>query len=288
MRTLPPDLAAALASGATTLARCWRLTRRDGTVLGLTEHDRDLEVDGTPFHAAAGVTGSETAAALGFAAAAGEMAGALAADQLDERDLAAGLYDGAAVELLLVDWSNPASFVRLRRGSLGEVRRENGTFVAELRGLADALGQVRGRLFTRSCDADLGDVRCRIDLAAPAFRGEGAVVAVEAAGRFTASGLDGFAAGWFTQGRLVFTGGANAGFASEVKAHGMAGGTVRLDMWQRPPEPLAAGDAFTVSAGCDKRFSTCRDRFANTPNFRGMPHMPGNDAVLRISRPGAS
>lgn len=35
---------------------------------------------------------------------------------------------------------------------------------------------------------------------------------------------------------------------------------------------------------CDKRFSTCRDVFANAQNFRGFPHMPGNDAV--ISGPG--
>ncbi|GAB4068632.1 DUF2163 domain-containing protein [Ancylobacter sonchi] len=288
MRTLPADFAAALASGATTLARCWRITRRDGAVLGLTEHDRDLAVDGTTFHAAAGVAGSETPAALGFAANAGELNGALAADQLDERDLAAGLYDGADVELLLVDWSNPASSIRLRRARLGEVRREGGVFVAELRALADALGQVRGRLFTRGCDADLGDARCRVDLAAPAFRGSGTVLTVAGAGLFVAGGLDGFAAGWFTQGRLVFTGGANAGFATEVKAHDALAGTVRLDLWQRPPEPLGVGDAFTVTAGCDKRFATCGARFANTANFRGMPHMPGNDAVLRIARPGAS
>ncbi|MDR6952705.1 putative phage protein (TIGR02218 family) [Ancylobacter sp. 3268] len=288
MRTLPTEFSAALATGATTLARCWRLTRRDGAVLGLTEHDGDLTVDGTLFLAAAGVGGSENPAALGFAAAGGELTGALAADQLDERDLAAGLYDGAAVDLLLVDWSNPASFIRLRRGHLGEVRRENGVFVAELRALSDALGQVRGRLFTRSCDADLGDARCRVDLAAPGLRGEGVVAAVEAAGLFRADGLDGFAADRFTQGRLAFTHGANQGFATEVKAHGRAGATVRLELWQRPPEPLAVGDAFTVTAGCDKRLSTCRDRFSNATNFRGMPHMPGNDAVVRIARPGAS
>ena len=35
---------------------------------------------------------------------------------------------------------------------------------------------------------------------------------------------------------------------------------------------------------CDKRFSTCRNVFSNSANFRGFPHMPGNDAV--ISGPG--
>lgn len=38
-------------------------------------------------------------------------------------------------------------------------------------------------------------------------------------------------------------------------------------------------------AGCDQRFATCRDRFANTLNFRGFPYMVGND-VLQASPAG--
>ena len=53
-----------------------------------------------------------------------------------------------------------------------------------------------------------------------------------------------------------------------------------LDLWQAMAAPIEAGDAFIVSAGCDKRFATCRDRFANVANFRGFPHMPGNDFAL--------
>ena len=42
-----------------------------------------------------------------------------------------------------------------------------------------------------------------------------------------------------------------------------------------------AGDTFAVTAGCDKRFATCHDRFDNVVNFRGFPHIPGNDFVVR-------
>ncbi len=37
-------------------------------------------------------------------------------------------------------------------------------------------------------------------------------------------------------------------------------------------------------SACNKRFATCRDVFGNAENFRGFPHMPGNDAI--ISGPG--
>ena len=59
MRSLDTNLAAHLAGATTTLAHCWRLTRRDGAVEGFTDHDRDLVFDGTAFLAASGLEGSE-------------------------------------------------------------------------------------------------------------------------------------------------------------------------------------------------------------------------------------
>ena len=47
MKTLPAALDAHLATGATTLCWCWRLTRRDGIRFGFTDHDRDVVFDGT-------------------------------------------------------------------------------------------------------------------------------------------------------------------------------------------------------------------------------------------------
>jgi len=40
MKTLTDDLQAHFASGTTTLAWCWRITRADGVVFGFTDHDR--------------------------------------------------------------------------------------------------------------------------------------------------------------------------------------------------------------------------------------------------------
>ena len=49
---------------------------------------------------------------------------------------------------------------------------------------------------------------------------------------------------------------------------------------------IAPGDTFTITAGCDKQFATCGAKFANAVNFRGFPHMPGNDYILAVARPG--
>jgi uncharacterized phage protein (TIGR02218 family) len=279
MRAIPSALQAKLDSGCTTLCRCWILTRGDGVVQGFTDHDEDVMIGDVTCAAGTGLTGSEATQRLGLAVDTSEISGALSADTLNENDLAAGRYDAATVESWLTDWSEPGLSVLLAKGTLGEVKREGAAFSAELRGLSDRLSQETGRLFTPTCSADLGDARCKIDLTAPAYRGSGTVASVTATSSFTASGLDAFDDGWFTAGKLTFTGGANAGSSIEVKTH-RNDGAVSLDLWQAMPQAIASGDAFVVTAGCDKAFATCHGRFANVVNFRGFPHIPGNDFVM--------
>lgn len=287
MRAIPPALQARLDDGVTTLCRCWIVRRRDGAVQGFTDHDGDLVVEGVACRAGTGFTSSEATARFDLSAGGADIAGALSDEALSEADLAAGRYDAAIVETWLVDWSELSLRVLIARGSLGEVKREGRAFTAELRGLADALAQPSGRLYTARCNADLGDARCRVDLASSAFRGTGSVIATESASTLLASGLEDFADGWFTGGRLAWTDGANDGLAVEVKDHRVVAGAAQLSLWQAMPEAVTAGDAFAVTAGCDKRFATCRDRFANVANFRGFPHIPGNDFVIATPDAGA-
>src|SRR5690606_24870272 len=135
----------------------------------------------------------------------GEISGAFSDDSLSEADLAAGRYDAAGVATWLVDWRDVSLRILIARGTIGEVRREGAAFTAELRGLADALAQDSGRLFTARCGVDLGDGKCRVDLASSAFRRSGTVTAVEGTSIVAVSGLSGLAAGWFTAGRLNWT-----------------------------------------------------------------------------------
>jgi uncharacterized phage protein (TIGR02218 family) len=280
MRTIPSALQSKLDRGVTTLCRCWLIARTDGVTQGFTDHDEDVMLGDVTCRAGTGLSGSETTQKLGLAVDGSEFSGALADDTLNETDLAAGRYDTASVELWLTDWSEPELRALLAKGTLGEVRREGAAFTAEVRGLSQRLSEETGRLYTATCTADLGDARCKIDLADPAFRGSGTVTDVIATSQIAVSGLDDFESGWFTAGRLTFASGANAGLSVEVKTH-RKDSTVTITLWQAMPEPIAAGDAFTVTAGCDKRFATCRERFDNVVNFRGFPHIPGNDFVIR-------
>ncbi|GJE41915.1 DUF2163 domain-containing protein [Methylobacterium soli] len=275
MRDLPPDLAARLAEGATTLCHCWALRRRDGLALGFTDHDRDLTLGDLVHAARTGLEAAEASRELGFAVSGGDVAGALSALGLTEADIAGGLYDGASVETWLVDWTNPEIRLLLDLGTLGEIRRAGNAFVAELRGLMDSLDAERGRTYRATCGADLGDGRCRVDLAP--LRVAATVRAVPRPGLLALDLARPVPDGALTGGHFTWTGGANAGLAGDVRAH--ADGAIEL--WEAPPRAVAPGDALLLDPGCDKRLATCAGTFANAVNFQGFPHLPGNDVVLR-------
>ena len=207
----------------------------------------------------------------------------LTSDRITETDILDGRWDNAEVLVWRVNWEDPAQRVMIRRGAVGQIRRGRLAFVAEMRSLAHVLGQTVGRSFQATCDAELGDGRCGVNLEAASFRGTGAVVDRLRDRAFTASGLAGYADGWFDLGTVEWTSGANAGRRAEVMRHESAGGVVAFTLLEAPVRAIAEGDAFVARAGCPKRLEACRDKFGNVANFRGFPHIPGNDAVVRYA-----
>lgn len=281
-----PALGAALASDATTLCTCWRLTRSDGRVLGFTEHDRDVTAFGTLFAAAAGATPAALDQAAGLAADTTSFQGALSSDALAEPDILAGRYDGATVEIFLVDWSSGEGLLTAA-GQLGELRREGLLFTAELLSPADRLNRPVGGTFERTCRARLGDADCGVDLSRPSYRSL-LTIARPGTGRLLhVAGIEAFAGDWFSAGTLAFRSGANAGQTLEIRAHRREAGSDLFDLWEAPAFPVVAGDSATATAGCRRSFAACRGKFDNHLNFRGFPHVPGSDAVTRYGVEGA-
>jgi uncharacterized phage protein (TIGR02218 family) len=286
MKTLPPALQTHLDSGATTLAWCWRIERHDGAVFGFTDHDRALAFGGVTYEPDSGFAASEIRSGTDLAVDAQDAEGVLTSDTITETDILDGRWDNAAVEVWRVNWDAVGQRVLMRRGAVGQVRRGRLAFVAEVRSLAHILNQTVGRTFQHACDAELGDVRCGVDLDDPEFHTSGSVTAVTGDRSFAASGLGGFAPGWFALGRLSWTSGPNADRIAEVAGHDVVSGVRNLTLLEAPVRPIAVGHDFVVRAGCDKRLETCRDRFANVVNFRGFPHIPGQDTVVRYPNRG--
>lgn len=277
MKSIPTDLLAHYASGTTTLARLWKCTRRDGAVLGFTDHDMPLELDGITYEPRSGFTASALKSAADFSVDNLELEGLLESDAITPQDIEAGLWDGATIELLEVNWADLTMGANvLRVGSLGEIQHAGTTYVAELRGLLHKLQNNVCRIVTPACDAQLGDARCGVDLEAQ--RAAGTVTAVASHRDFTAADLVGDA-DLYAFGEVTWTRGANAGYRMEVQSHG-ADGVVKLQL--EMPHAIAVGDTFTVVPGCNRSKAVCKDKFDNVINFRGFSFVPGNDKTLLV------
>ena len=50
---------------------------------------------------------------------------------------------------------------------------------------------------------------------------------------------------------------------------------------------VEVGDTFAITAGCNKTLGVCIGRFANKDNFRGFPHVPVSDDVIKGITPTA-
>ena len=280
MRLLDPAYEAHLRSGATTLATCWRLVRRDGVVLGFTDHDRQLSFAGTDYLPAGGFEAGEDSRKLGPQVDTTEVVGILVSEAITEEDILLGRYDGATVETYRVDWRDVSVRDLIKTATIGDIFREDGRFRAELRSAQQALNVPRGRLYQSLCDAALGDARCGVDLADPRYAVDATVTVTRDRYRLEVGGIEGFDAHWFDFGTALWSAGRRQGVAEPVLSQTRIGGADILAFAAPVGDWVAAGDTLTLTAGCDRRFASCAVKFANTVNFRGFPHIPGSDFVL--------
>lgn len=81
--------------------------------------------------------------------------------------------------------------------------------------------------------------------------------------------------GYFDQGIIEFTSGANIGLKRTVKTHV----TGAIDLALYLPSVPSAGDTFNIYPGCDRTQSTCTTKFSNLSHFRGYPYIPAPEAV---------
>jgi len=269
-----------LGTGITTTCRAWALTRRDGVVMGFTDHDRVLHFDGVEFRPDTGLTALALQQTTGLSVDNTEALGALCDAAIREEDIEAGRYDGADLRAWLVNWQDVDQRTVLFRGTIGELRRAGGAFEAELRGLTDALNVPLGRVYQKACSAVLGDRDCAFDLDTPGYVSERVAEEVEDTRVFRFAEMGGFAEDWFRHGVIRVESGAASGLVGLIKRDRMDGTGRVIELWHPLGARVAPGDALRIEAGCNKRMATCQFKFNNLANFQGFPDIPGDDWTI--------
>jgi uncharacterized phage protein (TIGR02218 family) len=259
-----------------TVATFWRIYRRDGAALAFTSHDRDLSFGGLRHLAAPGMIPAAIRLTSELSNDSAEVQGALNHDSIREAELAAGLFDEAAIEIGAVDWTS-LDHHTLYTGQIGRIEDDQTQFAAELRSTKSLLEQDLVPRTSPTCRAEFCGRGC--GLSAVRFTAVHALAEVDLEGnRVRIAGVDGEA---HVDGRLRFMAGPQTGVA-----FGIIDATNDWLVLDRPLVPgTPIGARTELREGCDHTIVTCADRFSNAANFRGEPFLPGNDLLARYGQP---
>lgn len=258
----------------TTAAWCWKLTLRDGTVMGFTSHDVDIVLSGVTYLASSGFDPSAVDTSNDMSVDNLDLAGMLDNEIILESDLREGRYDYAKIEIFMCNYTNLKDvLLMIRRGYLGKVKYGQNGFSAEVRGLMEAYSQQSGTVCQKTCRATLGDNKCKVNLGT--YTSTGQVTMINQDGSFQTNCVS--ANSYFAYGIITWTSGLNSGIPYEVKESYQTNGA--LDLFLPTTYGIAIGDTFTITAGCDRNATTCRSKFGNIVNFRGELYTPGNQYV---------
>jgi uncharacterized phage protein (TIGR02218 family) len=278
----PPAWPAPRIFEGASLAWAWDIERADGVVKRFTDAPTPIAIAGLTYSPGGAMDASARRSEVGVAEHSVNVRGAISSDALSHDDLLAGRFNEARIIETMASgefpWLEPYWF---KAWKLREVRFDGERFSADLIGLSRALEARVGDVYSSQCSAVVGDHRCGVDL--PSLTAYGCAVSSVTNERrtFRASVIGSAATGYYSLGRLTWTGGANVGLESEVLLHS---DTNLIDLFLETVFPIEVGDTFEVSPGCDLSSATCSSKFNNLPNHRGFPLIPGSDRALDTPR----
>jgi uncharacterized phage protein (TIGR02218 family) len=281
VRTLTAGMAGHLSGTAHTRCNMLLLDLSDGTSIGITDHDKDIDFDigdgVVTYGARTGILASDIALSAGMDADNYEVRGPIG-DVVTREALLGGRFNKARVRLFQVNWADlSADAIAIMAGDVSNAGPEGGQFVFEIRSDFDRFNQVVGTVITPYCQGT--HATCCVQIAP-----ETNTTITSAASALTfniAATLD---PDDHRDGRLWFTTGALAG-TEPREIYAISGNTVTL--FAPLANTPAIGDELTVKEGCDRTRATCLARFDNVIEFRGgYPETSGSDQILRMPIPG--
>lgn len=166
--------------------------------------------------------------------------------------------DGVAYEVIPI---------LLKRGKVGNIRPQSGTYEIELRSIIDDFDQEVTRYYTKSCNArKLGDSYCQVDL--DSYMETGTVTGVISKRAFTDTSRT-EADQYFMLGKLEWTSGDNQYLTVPVK-NNLATST-QIQLYGNLPFDIQIGDDYKIWPGCQRRYTEdCIDKYDNSEHYQGL------------------
>ena len=258
--------------GIIAIAYCCKFTLATGEIIGLTDRDSNITIGGIVYN-----SDPEMNVVMIHN---GKNAGSVEIETMAETntDKPSSSYSLAKIEVFLVNYENVYQRLSVFKGIVHkEVYRSKRLSIYARKELAYELSKKVCGVFSPQCRAQFCDHHCKLNSAQFTLNGSVEKVLDEHKS-FEDSKLvptnD-----YYKYGVVKFLTGGNKNLSLQVCSH--SGNSVILAA--PAPYPITTGTSYSIIAGCDKNFSTCGEKFRNTMNFRGEPHIPDIHSIYTTS-----
>lgn len=275
MKNISLELKEHLKSEVLTLANCIKIERKDGQIVGFTDLDQDLYIDGLLYKAQPGFNISAVHSQLGL----GDNLEIefIKNDFIKEFEILSGKFEDAYYTYFVVNYEHlEQNKLILKSGHFGKAQLLDKHFRIELRSMSDLLNRTIGSVYTPYCRAALGDFQCGLKLEDYAVFGRVTSLRNELSTHTymlqdnTRTEEDGY----FDGGNLTWISGPFQGVTITIKKYLKK--EQELTFFLPLPGKMNISDEYKLTPGCTKSLKMCRDTFNNVINFRGEPFIPGS------------
>ena len=279
MKSINEELKDILSSDTINIVRCWKIELSNGNILGFSTNDGEFNYDGIKFNPLSADNIKTIDVSLDIKADEFKISNLISSELIRVDDILNGLYDNAKVEIFLIDISRlDLGKVSLLNGIISSIECDDNIFTANIKGLKNELNKTIGEIYSPLCRARFCDSKCGLTMANYEFNGT--IDFVEDNYNFATNNeeIRSKNVGYFDNGIIEFMDGDNIGKKTEINQ--FSGG--KFLILSELSYDLKVGDKFKVLAGCNKNFKSCCEKFNNAINFRGEPHLPGIELLLKI------
>ncbi len=262
----------------TSLARCWKILRSDGQSFCFTDHNEDIMFDNDTYSSVSPLNMSSLEKNIGLDTDNVEISGTFHHESIVETDIENGLFDQAKIVVFEFDWVLKTKNRVLFQGLFSSYSYGDDRFSVEAQSAFGKLGHVFGRGFHLTCDADLGDENCGIDINLPSYKFTPNII------KFLENGIEissivGIAEGRFQNGTAELIANERVISKLSIKSDVLTEETRQITFWNNLNSNQTAADNINLYIGCDKSIDCCCQKFGNAINFRGFPNIPNDDWI---------
>lgn len=244
------------------LKKCFKITLKDGNIIGFTDNSINLTIDNIVYNSSCGFDGDNEKFYSDLTSGESNIIGFIENNNINIDEVLSGKFDNADIEIFFI---NTETFekIYITKGYIKSINIIDGKILINISNILDILDKNIGEVYSPMCRAGFCDKKCSLNI--DNFSFNGVVVEVKSDTEFLCSGEDitNKEKNYFKYGVVYFENNQSM----EVKQSF----NNNIILSSRLNYNINVGDNFKIVAGCDKTFNTCCNVFNNAINFRGEP-----------------